>query len=121
MASISFSQLNYAAAAPELFLAVAALAPLILGVCLRDKLTRPIGYLAAIALAIAAYLAVQVAPATGQEPAFANQFIVDQFGGFMKVLSLLATAVSILISLGYAERNGMARFEFPVLMTIAAL
>src|SRR5882757_9375961 len=89
---------------------------LILGVFQGDKSTRLIGWLAAIALAFAAYLSVHIAPATGQTPAFANQFIVDGFAAFMKLLTLLATAVSILISLGYAERNGMARFELPVLM-----
>ena len=121
MANVSFSDLNYAAATPEIFLAIAAMVLLVLGVFQGDKSMRLIGWLAAIVLAIAAYLAVHVAPATGQTPAFANQFIVDGFAGFMKVLTLLATAASILISLGYAERNGMARFELPILMTIAAL
>src|SRR5689334_12849938 len=101
-----FSDLNYAAATPEIFLAVASMVLLILGVFQGDKSTRLIGWLAAIALAVDAYLAVHVAPATGATPAFANQFIVDGFAGFMKVLTLLATAASILISLGYAERNG---------------
>src|SRR3569832_943760 len=116
-----FSDLNYAVATPEIFLAVAILVLLILGVFRGDGSMRLIGWLAAIALAIDAYLAVHVAPATGQTPAFANQFIVDGFAGYMKVLTLLATAVSILISLGYAERNAMARFELPVLMMIVAL
>ncbi len=39
----------------------------------------------------------------------------------MKVLSLVGTAAAILISIGYASRNDMMRFEFPILMTIAAL
>jgi NADH-quinone oxidoreductase subunit N len=121
MGSVSLSDLNYAAATPEIFLAIAAMVLLVLGVFQGDKGTRLIGWLAAIALAVAAYLSVHVTPETGQTPAFANQFIVDGFAGFMKVLTLLATAVSILISLGYAERNGMARFELPVLMTISAL
>jgi NADH-quinone oxidoreductase subunit N len=116
-----FSELNYTAATPEIFLAVSSMVLLILGVFQGDKSMRLIGWLAAIVLAIAAYLAVHVAPATGATPAFANQFIVDGFAGFMKVLTLLATAASILISLGYAERNDMARFELPVLMLISAL
>src|SRR5262249_58437044 len=95
--------LNDPAATPETFLAIATMVLLILGVFQGDKSMRQIGWLAAIALAVAAYLSVHVAPATGQMPAFANQFIVDGFAGFMKVLTLLASAVSILISLGYAE------------------
>jgi NADH-quinone oxidoreductase subunit N len=118
---MTFAELNLAAATPEIFLAVAAMALLILGVFQGDKFTRPVSWLAAIALCIAAYLAADVAPATGADPAFGGQFIVDGFAGFMKVLALLATAAAILISLGYASRNDMMRFEFPILMTIAAL
>src|SRR6187402_2508066 len=88
---MTFAELNLAAATPEIF------------------------------LAIAANLAVHVAPTTGADPAFGGQFIVDGFAAFMKVLSLVATAAAILISIGYASRNDMMRFEFPILMLIAAL
>src|SRR6185295_721735 len=118
---MSFAELNLAAATPEIFLAIAAMVLLILGVFQGDKATRPVAWLAAAALCVAAYLAVHVSPATGADPAFGGQFIVDGFAGFMKVLALLATAAAILISLGYAARNDMMRFEFPILMTIAAL
>jgi NADH-quinone oxidoreductase subunit N len=118
---MSFTELNLAAATPEIFLAVSAMVLLLLGVFQGDKFTRPLSWLAAIVLCIAAYLAAHVSPATGADPAFGGQFIVDGFAGFMKVLSLLATAAAIVISLGYAERNDMMRFEFPILMTIAAL
>jgi NADH-quinone oxidoreductase subunit N len=118
---MSFAELNLAAATPEIFLAVSAMVLLILGVFQGDKSMRLVSWLAAGVLCIAAYLAVHVAPATGADPAFGGQFIVDGFAGFMKVLSLVATAAAILISIGYASRNDMMRFEFPVLMTIAAL
>src|SRR3546814_20240511 len=39
----------------------------------------------------------------------------------MKVLALAGTALSIIMSLGYVERENMNRFEFPVLMLLAAL
>jgi len=118
---MGFAELNLAAATPEIFLAVAAMVLLILGVFMGDRSMRLVSWLAAGALCVAAYLAAHVAPATGADPAFGGQFIVDGFAGFMKVLSLLATAAAILISIGYAARNDMMRFEFPILMTIAAL
>ena len=118
---MTLAELNYTAATPEIFLAVSAMVLLILGVFQGDKFTRPLSWLTAIVLVIGAHLAVHVAPATGADPAFHGQFIVDGFAAFMKVLALLATAAAILISLGYAERNGMMRFEFPILMLIAAL
>jgi len=83
---MSFAELNLAAATPEIFLAVAAMVLLILGVFQGDKATRLVAWLAAAALCVAAYLAVHVSPATGSDPAFGGQFIVDGFAGFMKVL-----------------------------------
>jgi NADH-quinone oxidoreductase subunit N len=115
------AELNIAAAVPEIWLACAAMVLLILGVFRGDRFTRPLAWLAAVALVIGAYLAVHAAPTTGATPAFGGLFILDGFAGFMKALSLVATAVAILMSLGYAERCGMARFELPILMLIAAL
>ena len=118
---MSFAELNLAAATPEIFLAISAMVLLLVGVFLGDKSMRLISWLAAGALCIAAYLSMHVAPATGADPAFGGQFIVDGFAAFMKVLSLVSTAAAILISIGYASRNDMMRFEFPILMLIAAL
>ena len=62
---MSFAELNLAAATPEIFLAVSAMVLLLLGVFQGDKFTRPLSWLAAAVLCIAAYLAADVAPATG--------------------------------------------------------
>ncbi|HVO03455.1 MAG TPA: NADH-quinone oxidoreductase subunit NuoN [Candidatus Cybelea sp.] len=118
---MNLADLNLAAATPEIFLAVAAMVLLMLGVFQGDKATRAVSWLAAIVLVVGAYLSAHIAPEHGANPAFGGQFIVDGFAGFMKVLTLVATAVAILMSLGYASRNEMLRFELPVLMTIAAL
>ena len=56
---------------------------------------------------------------TASATAFGNLFIVDRFSQFMKLLALGASALSILLSLDYIEREYMARFEFPVLMLFA--
>jgi NADH-quinone oxidoreductase subunit N len=115
------ADLNIAAATPEIWLACSAMVLLLLGVFNGDKFTKPVAWLAAIALVIGAYLAAHVAPATGGLPAFDGLFIVDSFAGYAKVLSLVATAVAILMSLGYIARNDMQRFELPILMMISAL
>jgi NADH-quinone oxidoreductase subunit N len=113
--------LNISAAIPEIWLACASMVLLILGVFQGDKFTKPVAWLAAIALVVGAYLAAHVAPVTGSMPAFGGLFIVDGFAGFTKVLSLVGTAVAIVMSLGYAARNDMMRFELPILMMISAL
>lgn len=113
--------LNYMVAKPEIWLALSSMALLMIGVFRGDGFTRPVAWLAAAALVVTAWLATSQAPGQGHEFAFNGLFVVDSFGGFMKVLSLLATAVAIVMALSYAEREGMRRFELPVLMMISAL
>ena len=113
--------LNYMAAKPEIWLALSSMALLMIGVFRGDGFTKPVAWLAAAALVVTAWLANSQAPGQGHELAFSGLFVVDSFGGFMKTLSLLATAVAIIMALGYAEREGMQRFELPILMMISAL
>ncbi|MEQ9811391.1 MAG: NADH-quinone oxidoreductase subunit NuoN [Azospirillaceae bacterium] len=105
-------------ALPELFLAVAAMALLMLGVFMGDRSTRLVSYLSALALVVAGLLVL-----TGSEgdTAFAGLFIVDGFAVFMKVLVLAAAAIGIVVSIDFLEREQIARFEFPVLLVLATL
>jgi NADH-quinone oxidoreductase subunit N len=112
--------MNWIIAVPELVLAVSALALLMLGVFLKGEQLRAISWLAILALAVTMALVI-VPPSASTGHAFGNLFIVDRFAQFMKVLALGGTALSILLSLDYAEREHMARFEFPVLMLFATL
>ena len=52
---------------------------------------------------------------------FGSQFVVDDFARFMKWLVLLGSALAVIMSLRYNAREGMARFEFPVLILFATL
>ena len=113
--------LNYMAAKPEIWLALASMALLMLGVFRGDGFTKPLAWLGAAALVVTAWLVWSGTPEQGRNLAFNGLFVVDSFGGFMKILSLLATAVAIIMTLGYAEREGMKRFELPILMMISAL
>src|SRR5438045_5655368 len=47
-------------------------------------------------------------------------FINDAFALFMKALVLLGSAVTIIMGLRYNEEHRIARFEFPVLILLAA-
>ncbi len=106
-----------APAAPEIFLAVAAMALLMFGVFKGRSATRPTAYLSLIALAVTAILVwnVEVPAVT-----FSDLFIMDEFGAFMKILVLLGTAVALLMSIDFIEREGMDRFEYPILFLFAA-
>lgn len=107
-------------ALPEIFLALAGMALLMLGVFRKAGSVRPVAYLAVLAFLFAAIL-VTGAGGGGRALTFNGLFVMDAFGVFMKVLTLVAAALAIIMSLGYIEREQMDRFEFPVLMVFATL
>ncbi len=53
------------------------------------------------------------APPAGTQTAFQGLFVVDQFGGFLKVLVLLGSALTIVMSLDYIERENMRAVRIP--------
>lgn len=111
---------DYMLALPEIFLAGAGMALLLLGVFSKGTSVRPVAWLAVLALATATVLVIGVQP-DGTVVSFNGLFVLDSFAVFLKVLILGGTAFGIVMSLGYLERENMARFEFPVLMVFAAL
>ena len=112
--------MGYSLALPEIFLAAVGMALLLLGAFRKSESVRSIAWLAVLALVVAIGLALGVMPAEPQT-GFGGVYVLDAFGVFMKVLALAGTALAIIMSLGYIERENMARFEFPVLMLFAAL
>jgi len=57
----------------------------------------------------------------GYQLAFGDLFVVDRFAIFMKLLVLAGSIFAIIMSEGYIRREGMARFEFPLLICMATL
>jgi NADH-quinone oxidoreductase subunit N len=110
---------SYLLALPEIVVAAAGLALLMFGVFRRQEPVRAIAWLVVGALVLAALLVIAVPGADGQ--AFGGLFVVDRYAAFLKVLVLLAAAVSVVMSLGYVQREQMARFEFPLLLLFATL
>ncbi|HBU98473.1 MAG TPA: NADH-quinone oxidoreductase subunit N, partial [Thalassospira lucentensis] len=110
--------LNLGAALPEIFMAVSALALLMLGVFAgKDKAFRTVSWLAVAAQIITIILVV-----TGEGgPAFFGQFTADAFAQFCKVMILIGSSIGIIMSMKFAERENMARFEFPILITLATV
>jgi NADH-quinone oxidoreductase subunit N len=104
---------------PELLLAVLAMVLLLFGVFRGEKAARSVSWLAVGAIVIAG-LALAILP-DGTHSAFRGQFVIDQFGRFMKTLVLLGSALAIVMSMNFNEREGIERFEYPVLILFAAL
>ena len=110
--------LEYAAA--ELFVAVAAMVLLMVGVFRGDGSARTVSALSAVVLVAAAAIAIWMSPAEPRT-AFAGMFVSSGFTTFLKVGILLASAVGIVLSVGYNAREAIDRFEYPVLILLAAL
>ncbi len=109
-----------AAAIPELMLAVGAMVFLVVGVFVGEKSARGIA-LASMALLIAAAL---VALTTGEGGAsiaiFDGAFQIDAFARFAKVIIFLAAAFAIAMSDRFVGGEELSRFEYPVLIVLAA-
>src|SRR5215470_7141328 len=112
--------MNYMLALPEIFLAVAGLALLMLGAFLRGETTERIAWLTVLVLIVTGVLLFW-APAPAAQTAFQGLYVVDQFARFLKLLVLIGSALSIIMSLDYIARENMRRYEFPVLVLFATL
>ncbi len=112
--------MNYMLALPEIVLAAAGLALLMVGVFLRGETTERIAWLSVLVLIVTGVLLLW-APPPGTQTAFQGLYVVDRFARFLKVLVLLGSALTIIMSLDYIARENMRRFEFPVLLLFATL
>jgi NADH-quinone oxidoreductase subunit N len=107
-------------ALPEIFLAVAILFLLLLGVFTKTvNNTQTISYLSIGVMLFT--IALLVVLANGRVVTFGGAFITDDFTVFIKILVLVSTAVTILMSKDYLRAHGVERFEFPILVLSASL
>ena len=112
---MTFSQ-NFALALPEAILAASALVLLIYG-AFSPRSTLAVNAGGALALVLAA-----AAAAFGKQGiAFHGAFVADNASAFAKVAIYLASAVALPMAGRWFEKRGEAKFEFPVLVILAAL
>ena len=109
--------MNWTTALPELVLSLAGLAILVIGV-----LRKPDGTPLAAMLTLGAFLVTGLLVLTRPDGVgFYGQFLVDPFARLAKILILIGAAFSLMLALDYNPRQGLARFEFPVLMLFATV
>ena len=102
---------------PEMLLAVGALVLLLIGVVFTRE-RHGFVQVGAIVLLIATGVLLVGAP---DGVLFNGGLIVDAFARYMKLLVLGGSAFVLVISYSSAERNGLNKFEFPVLVVLATL
>ena len=111
---------DLAPALPEIFLAVAAMTLLMVGVFAgRKNPTRLISHAAVVVLLVTTAMVGLVTE--GHATTFGGMFVTDSFAVFVKALVLVSAAAVILMSLDYLDMHGMNKFEFPVLILLAVL
>jgi len=108
-------QAGAAAVFPEIVLATLAMALLMLGVFRKENTFDMVTLGSIASLAVAAMLVIVGGDGVG----FAGAFVTDTFSRVMKLLTLFGSAVAIVLSAQFFKREGMARFEYPVLILLS--
>ncbi len=104
---------------PELFLALGAMALLMVGVLRPERQgdAEAIGWLAIAVLVVTGWLLLRQPDGT----LFNGAFVVDGFARFMKLLTLVASATALIMSFDYLRRVNAMKFEYPVLVLLATV
>ena len=108
--------MNWTLALPEIVLACCGMGVLMVGVSRKkseNTLLCTMLVLGAFLLAAALVLGSQMGSG------YHGTFTVDAFARFAKLLILVGAAFACILSLDFNEREGIARFEFPVLILFA--
>ncbi|MBL6600808.1 MAG: NADH-quinone oxidoreductase subunit NuoN [Alphaproteobacteria bacterium] len=109
-----------ASATPEIFLAAAGMALLMLGVFRKEDATGLVSWLAIASFIVAGVLVLTHGGPT-DTPTFFGMFVTSQFAQFAKILILMGSALSIILSNDYMRREQAQRFEYPVLIVYATV
>jgi NADH-quinone oxidoreductase subunit N len=112
------------AVTPEIVLAVGAMALLMVGAFMRngEAAGRVVGWLAIALLGVAAVSLLHPAVQAMTPPsAFDGLIVTDGFTRFLKVLILVAAALTLLMTFDDFGRAKLMLFEYPVLVLLATL
>ncbi len=119
----AYSQLpDLSPALPELFLAIGALALLMIGVFGGRKITPYVTALSVALLAVAALpLLLPAQFGITETLSFHGAFVLDGFARYLKLLTLIGSGFAIAMSVAFARNENFERFEYPVLIVLSTL
>ena len=106
-------------AAPEVVLALFAMAALMWGAYSKREVGSPILW-ASTGLLVVLGLWVGFQP-EGTASAFGGTFVSDGFARFAKVMVLFGAAAALAMSHDYLVKNELMKFEYPVLILLATV
>ncbi|HEY9452282.1 MAG TPA: NADH-quinone oxidoreductase subunit NuoN [Bradyrhizobium sp.] len=105
---------------PELVLAVGAMALLMLGAYRGEAKTTGLVTGLSVALLVATAVLVLTLPA-GKLTTFGGSFIVDDFARFLKVLAIIGSAVTLILSVEFLSDPSRRIFEYSILVLLSTL
>jgi NADH-quinone oxidoreductase subunit N len=104
---------------PELVLAAGAMVLLMLGAYRGQDTTRTVTWLSIALLVVTAVLELML-PA-GKLTTFGGSFIVDDFARFLKVLALIGSAATLILSAEFLSNPSGRIFEYAILVLLSTL
>lgn len=102
---------------PEVVLLCGTGVLLLIGVFTENRSAGAVSYLAMLLLAATGALIVMAPPET--RTFFGGNVVDDAFGRFAKLLTLTGSAFGILLSVDFLRKQGIFKFEFPVLVLLS--
>ena len=111
---------DFSTALPEFLLALFAMIALLFGVWTgKDKVAGTVLWATvAVMVLLGAWIGLGD---SGSRAAFGGMFIDDAFARFAKVTVLLSAAAVLAMSADYMTRQGLMRFEYPILVALAVV
>ncbi|UPG71828.1 NADH-quinone oxidoreductase subunit NuoN [Roseomonas gilardii subsp. gilardii] len=109
--------INWTLSLPEIVLAVSVLVLLVCGVLPKRDTSFGVTMGGIGALLVTAALVIGQADGTG----FFGQYVSDAFARFTKLLVLVGSLATMILALNWNAKEGIARFEFPILILTATL
>jgi len=111
---------DFSTVLPEFLLALFAMIALLFGVWTgKDKVAGTVLWATvAVMVLLGAWIGLGD---SGSRAAFGGMFIDDAFARFAKVTVLLSAAAVLAMSADYMTRQGLMRFEYPILVALAVV
>ncbi|MGH7227103.1 MAG: NADH-quinone oxidoreductase subunit N, partial [Gemmataceae bacterium] len=104
---------------PELVLAVGAMALLMLGAYRGQAATKLVNGLAVVLLAVTGILELSLP--SGRLSTFGGSFIVDDFARYLKILTLLGSIATLVLSVEFLSHPSRRIFEYSILVVLSTL
>jgi NADH-quinone oxidoreductase subunit N len=104
---------------PELVLAVGAMALLMLGAYRGQRATKLVTWLSVCLLIVVGILELMLP--SGKLTTFGGGFVVDDFARFLKILALIGSVATLLLSIEFVSDRSRRIFEYSILVVLSTL